>query len=67
VEVKVRVPAECLEPGDIPAPMIYPVDQLQPGVSDGELFLGLLADRNQRAGMEKVLRELLAGCVGAPK
>ncbi|WP_035527473.1 hypothetical protein [Haliea salexigens] len=64
VEVKVRVPAECLEPGDIPAPMIYPVDQLRPGVSDGDLIGALLADREHCGAMEKVLRGVLAGCVG---
>lgn len=64
VEVKVRVPAPCLEPADIPPAMVYPVDQLQPGVSDGDLFLGMLADRDQRAGMEEVLRALLTGCLG---
>jgi len=67
VEVKVRVPAPCLEPGDIPRPMIYPVDRLQPGVSDGDLIGALHGDRLLRVGVEKVLRELLVGCVGAPK
>jgi len=62
VEVKVRVPAPCLEPGDIPRPMIYPVDRLQPGVSDGDLIGALLADREQRGAMEGVLRGVLEGC-----
>jgi hypothetical protein len=44
--------------------MIYPVDQLQPGVSDGDLIGALLADREQRGAMEGVLRGVLAGCVG---
>tara|TARA_R110002072_G_scaffold218284_1_gene376017 strand:- start:476 stop:760 length:285 start_codon:yes stop_codon:yes gene_type:complete len=66
VEVKVRVPAPCLEPGDIPAPMIYPVDQLQPGVSDGDLIGALMADREHRGAMETVLRGVLAGCLSTP-
>lgn len=64
IEVKVQVPTPCLEPGDVPAPMIYPVDQLQPGVSDGDLIGALHGERKLRAKMEDALREVLAGCVG---
>ena len=62
VEVKIPVSAPCLRPGDIPEPLIYPVDQLQQGASDGDIVLALLADRDQRQGMEGVLRGLLGGC-----
>lgn len=62
IEVKVRIPTPCLEPGDIPAPMIYPVDQLQPGVSDGDLIGALLADRGHRKAVEMVLRAALSQC-----
>jgi hypothetical protein len=62
VEVKVPVSAPCLRPGDIPEPLIYPVDALEPGASDGDIVLALLAERDQRRGMEAVLRGLLGGC-----
>jgi hypothetical protein len=62
VEVKIPVSAPCLRPGDIPEPLIYPVDALEPGASDGDIVLALLAERDQRRGMERVLRGLLGGC-----
>ncbi len=62
VEVRIPVLTPCLQPSDIPEPLIYPVEQLQPGASDGDIVLALLAERDQRAGMERVLRGLLGGC-----
>jgi hypothetical protein len=62
VEIRIPVSAPCLRPSDIPEPLIYPVDALEPGASDGDIVLALLAERDQRRGMERVLRGLLGGC-----
>lgn len=62
VEVKVQVPTPCLNEADVPAPMIYPVDQLTKNDSDGEIVRALLADRAQRITMEKLLRDILVAC-----
>jgi hypothetical protein len=62
VDVKIPISAPCLRPGDIPPRMIYPVDTLELGASDGDIVLALLAERDQRMGMERVLRGLLSGC-----
>ena len=62
IEIRIPVSAPCLRPGDIPEPLIYPVDALELGASDGDIVLALLAERDQRAGMERVLRGLLTGC-----
>jgi hypothetical protein len=64
VEVKILVPQPCLEQSDIPEPMIYPVDQLTGNDSDGEIIGALLADRTQRASMERALRQLIEACIG---
>jgi hypothetical protein len=64
VEVKVPVPVACLNPSDIPEPMVYPVDELVPGVSDGEIIGALMAERSQRVATENLLRNLLNVCIG---
>jgi len=62
VEVLVPVAAPCLAESEIPAPIIYPADQLTKGDSDGDIVGALLADRNQRAAVETVLRNIIAAC-----
>ena len=64
VEVKVMVPVPCLSPDDVPPPMIYPVDELEPGVSDGEIIGALSAERTQRIETERLLRNLITACIG---
>ncbi len=62
VEVKIPVPVNCVQPGDTPAPMIYPVDQLGHNDSDGDIVGALLADHYQRAATEKILRDIIDAC-----
>jgi len=64
LEIKVPVPVPCLNPADIPEPMIYPVEELEPGVSDGEIIGALMAERTQRVATENLLRNLLIVCIG---
>lgn len=62
VEVKVPMPVACLAAADVPAPLIYPADQLNKADTDGEIVGALLADRNERDAMEKVLRGIIDAC-----
>jgi hypothetical protein len=67
VEVKIPVPVNCVQPGDTPAPMIYPVDQLTSGDSDGEIVGALLADHYQRAATEQILRDIIDACTSTKR
>lgn len=66
VEVKVQVPVSCLEPGDVPPPIEYPMDYLERGASHGDLIGSLDAEAYLREKMEGVLRGVLARCVTPP-
>lgn len=63
VEVMLPTTVPCLAISDVPAPLIYPADQLSKQDTDGEIVGALLADRDQRAATEKILRNIIEACV----
>lgn len=63
IEHRVEVSRPCLQVADVPAPPRYAMARLEPGVSDGQIVLALREEIAERADYQRVLQEVLQGCV----
>lgn len=62
VEVMIPMPVLCLQPGDVPELIVYPVDELTANSTDGAIVGALLATTVQQKEIEGALRALIGAC-----